>query len=293
MTGPTIPVLRLPASSVPPRDAMRAGARSTGMPYLIHAGTDTERWQLLRAELPRDALGDVEGRLLAISAVTWVGGCGTLVLTRDGSPFLATVARVRTRDAAWCAVWAGEKADGEPLFEWDDTAGPCPRWLSVLFPTPTDGPVTLMQVDLGPPPAIRPPDAVVPVPAGAAPADVVRLAGIRLEAQLVSSGDLVPAVGCWRDAEIRLWWGQDVGALARVVGGDPSNQGAIVWEGVQEGPRLTLRLVLESHGSAPIAWVRRAHLDGSRARWLGDGAIEAHAPVGLLKAPSNLFRDPE
>jgi hypothetical protein len=292
VSGPTIPVLRLPASSAAPRDAMRAGARSSGLPYMLHAGTETERWQLLRAELPRDAMGDVEGKLLAIPAVTWVGGCGTLVLTRDGSPFVATVARVRTRAGAWCAVWAGEKGDGEPLFEWDDTAGPCPRWLSVLFPTPTDGPVTLMQVDMGPPPAIRPPDAVVPVPKGASAADVVRLAGIRLEAQLVSSGNLVPVVGCWRDAEIRLWWGRDVGSLAPVVGGDPNITGAIVWEGVQEGAVLTLRLVLESHGNAPIAWVRRAHLDGNRARWHGDGAIEPHAAVGLLQAPLNVFRYP-
>ena len=93
------------------------------------AGTASERWMALALDPAADVLGALETRWLADPAVEWVGGHGTKVLLRGGSPMVATVARVRTRTSAWCVVWPrapGGEVDADLAIEWDDTQGLLP-----------------------------------------------------------------------------------------------------------------------------------------------------------------------
>lgn len=222
----------------------------------------------------------------------WVGGYGTALMKRDGGRLLTCFARIRWSDGTvWLRSWL--RLPGVPLTEDDAETyeGPragVPAWLERLFPEPRG-----LQLNIQLRPwsdlewleryGVRAPDAIHPVDGTASLSDVTLAAAHHLEARVVVTQQIGPAVVGWVPDGIALWWQEGL-EDARAIGRRIARRGALAAGlfGLGEersGKGHLLGLVVEAPRDEHRLWMRRFTLTE-------DGAARWTEPAGSLQEPA-------
>lgn len=251
------------------------------------------RQQLVAVDPEPDAgwIAALDEAFLADGA-EWVGGYGTAIMKRDGGRLLTCFARIRWSDGTvWLRSWLC--LPGVPLTEDDAETyeGPrtgVPDWLQRLFPTPRG-----LQVKIQLRPwsdlawleryGVRAPDALHPVEENASLSDVALAAAHHLEARVVVTQQIGPAVIGWMPDGIALWWQEGL-EEARAIGRRIAKRGAcaagLFGLGEERSGKVhLLGLVVEAPGNEHRLWMRRFILTD-------DGAAKWTEPAGALQEPA-------
>jgi hypothetical protein len=263
------------------REAERQLAHKGSLPWMVIGGTGRERVAVTHAALTPAECAAAERALLRERDVDWVVTVGEAALLanmgvlrhlflRRSFPDERWEARVRPFMVATELMWLGP---------WRRQMGSGPEGgaLSPIFVEPVDRKVRLLKdvEDVQP-------NALVEVPEGSLPRDVMLRAGHVIEATFVAKGYVPPCVLRWTGGvlELRLL---DRGAprykardLALRLAQDPETK-AIGMAGRSrdeqiQPPAEQIRAGLEFRDGPALVWRRRFRVMGeNKARWLDPG----------------------